>query len=81
MRYRVELSSEAQRYLARLPLNLRERLNQAIDEVEQKDDSLWSNIKALHGSEWKGRLRKRVGPYRIIFRKYPERATVEISAI
>jgi len=35
----------------------------------------------LHGSEWKGRLRKKVGPYRIIFRKYPERGALEISAI
>lgn len=41
----------------------------------------WSNIKALQGAEWKGRLRKKVGPYRIIFRKYPERGALEISAI
>ena len=38
-------------------------------------------LKALQGPEWKGRLRKRLGPYRIIFRKFPERAVVEISAI
>jgi mRNA-degrading endonuclease RelE of RelBE toxin-antitoxin system len=38
-------------------------------------------VKALQGSAWKGRLRKRVGPYRVIFRKYPERDTLEISAI
>ena len=28
-----------------------------------------------------GRLRKKVGPYRIIFIKYPDRGTGEISAI
>jgi mRNA-degrading endonuclease RelE of RelBE toxin-antitoxin system len=53
----------------------------SIDELEQKDDTLWSNVKALKGPEWKGRYRKRVGPYRIIFTKHPERGTVEISAI
>jgi len=35
----------------------------------------------LRGREWKGRLRKKVGPYRIIFMKYPNRSVVEISAI
>ena len=53
----------------------------AIDELETKDDSQWSNVKALQGVAWKGRLRKRVGPYRIIFRKYPDRGVAEISAI
>jgi mRNA-degrading endonuclease RelE of RelBE toxin-antitoxin system len=81
MRYRVELSSEAQKQLSRFPRDVRERLERAIDEFEAKDDSQWSNIKALQGTDWKGRLRKTVGPYRIIFIKFPARATVEISAI
>jgi mRNA-degrading endonuclease RelE of RelBE toxin-antitoxin system len=42
---------------------------------------MWSNIEALQGSEWKGRFRTRIGPYRIIFRKFHNRAAVEISAI
>jgi hypothetical protein len=41
----------------------------------------WTNIKALQGPQWKGRLRKKVGPYRIIVIKYPNRGVVEISAI
>ena len=53
----------------------------AIDELETKDDSQWSNVKALQGADWKGRHRKRLGPYRIILRKFPERGVVEISAI
>jgi mRNA-degrading endonuclease RelE of RelBE toxin-antitoxin system len=81
MRYRVELSSEAQDQLIRFPRDVRERMERAIDEFEAKDDSQWSNIKALQGSTWKGRYRKKVGSYRIIFRKYPERNLVEISAI
>ena len=81
MRFRVELSRDAQKQLSRFPRDIRERIERAIDEFEEKDDSQWSNIKALQGAEWKGRFRKRVGPYRIIFRKYAERSAVEISAI
>ena len=33
------------------------------------------------GPQWKGRHRKRVGEYRIILRKFPDRGVVEISAI
>lgn len=81
MRFRVELSTEAQKQLARFPRDVRERIERAIDEFETKDEAEWSNVKALHGLDWKGRLRKKVGPYRIIFRKYPERGALEISAI
>ena len=81
MRFRVEISQEAQKQLSRFPRDVRERMEHAIDEFEAKDDSQWSNVKALQGVEWKGRLRKRAGPYRIIFMKFPDRAVVQISAI
>lgn len=81
MRWRVEVSAEAQKNLSRLPRQAQERLVRAIDELAQKDDSQWSNVKALQGPNWKGRLRRKVGPFRIIFRKVPDRATVEISAV
>jgi hypothetical protein len=48
-------------------------MERALDEFEEKDDSRWSNIKALQGAAWKARLRKKVGPYRIIFRKFLDR--------
>jgi len=38
-------------------------------------------VKALQGPEWKGRFRKRVGPYRIIFTVNRKTRTVAISAI
>ena len=81
MRYRVELSNEAQKQLARLPHAVMARIERQIDEMEERDDALWSNTKALQGSEWKGRYRKRVGSYRIIFTKSPARGVAEISAI
>jgi hypothetical protein len=36
---------------------------------------------SLQGARWKGRLRKKVGSYRIIFIKFPSRTVVEISSI
>jgi hypothetical protein len=50
MRFRVELSREAQKHLSQFPRDVRERLEHAIDEFEEKDDSQWSNIKSLQGS-------------------------------
>jgi mRNA-degrading endonuclease RelE of RelBE toxin-antitoxin system len=79
MRFRVELSKEAQKQLPGFPRDVRERIERAIDEFEEKEDSQWSNVKALQGPEWKGRFRKRVGPYRIVFRKFPDRGGIEIS--
>jgi mRNA-degrading endonuclease RelE of RelBE toxin-antitoxin system len=81
VRYRVELSTEAQKQLSRFPNDVQERMERAIDELAANDDSLWSNVKALQGTAWKGRLRKKVGQYRIIFMKFPSRGVVEVSAI
>ena len=81
MRFHVELSRDAQEQLPRFSKDAQKRIVRAIDELEGRDDSQWSNVKALQGSDWKGRYRKRVGPYRIIFRKFPDRGVVEISAI
>jgi hypothetical protein len=54
MRFRVELYREAQKQLSQFPRDVRERMEHAIDEFEEKDDSQWSNIKVLQGAEWKG---------------------------
>ncbi len=81
MLFHVEVSREAEKQLSKFPRKVRDRIERAIDELEERDDSQWSNIRALQGPEWKGRLRKRVGAYRIIFMKFPDRGIVEISAI
>ncbi len=81
MRFRFELSTEAQKHLSMLPRGVQERIARAVDEMEGLDDSQWSNVKALHGPAWKGRFRKKVGPYRIIFTEFPDVAAVVISAI
>jgi len=50
MRFRVELSKEPQKQLAGFPRDVRDRMERAIDELEEKDDSQWANLKALQGS-------------------------------
>lgn len=81
MRYRFEFSTESQKQLSRFPRDVQERLAHAVDDLESKEDSQWSNVKALQGAQWKGRFRKKVGPYRIIFRKFPDRGVAEISTM
>lgn len=79
MPWLVELSDSAERSLRRLPRNLRERLMCALDEMEH--DPFRGDVRPLHGPEWRGRYRKRVGRYRIIFTADHQRRTVGVSAI
>lgn len=81
MTWRVELARDAQKQLLKFPRDVRRRLEHAINDFEEKDESAWSNVKALQGDKWKGYFRRRVGDYRIIFEKIPDRGVVEISAV
>jgi mRNA-degrading endonuclease RelE of RelBE toxin-antitoxin system len=38
MRYRVEVSDEAEKQLSQFPRKAQERMKRAIDELEEKDD-------------------------------------------
>jgi mRNA-degrading endonuclease RelE of RelBE toxin-antitoxin system len=46
-----------------------------------ESDPMAGDVIPLKGSEWKGRFRKRVGPYRIIFALDRKTLTVAVSAI
>jgi len=79
MAWAVELSASAEKDLKRLPRDRQARLAHAIDEMEA--NPLAGDVKALQGPEWKGRYRKRVGPYRIIFSVDHKIKRAAISAI
>lgn len=79
MSWAVELSAAAEKELKRLPRDRRARIVRAIDDMEQ--NPFIGDVKALQGPQWKGRYRKRVGSYRIIFTADQIRRTVAISAI
>jgi mRNA-degrading endonuclease RelE of RelBE toxin-antitoxin system len=53
MRFPVELSTEAQKQLARFPRDIRERMERAIDEFEEKDDPV-DQHKGVAGTPMEG---------------------------
>ena len=79
MAWAVELSSTAEKDLNRLPRDRQARIERAIDEMEINPFA--GDVKALSGREWKGRYRKRVGSYRIIFSVDHRAAAIAISTI
>jgi mRNA-degrading endonuclease RelE of RelBE toxin-antitoxin system len=79
MTWTFELSAEAERELAALPHNVQRQIAKAIDDMQI--DPFSGDVKPLKGKAWKGRFRRRVGRYRIIFTPYHSQRYVEISAI
>jgi mRNA-degrading endonuclease RelE of RelBE toxin-antitoxin system len=79
MIWAVELSAAAEKDLRRLPRDRQARVERAIDEMEENPFA--GDVKPLKGPEWKGRYRKRVGPYRIIFTVDHKTKAAAISAI
>ena len=79
MTWAVELSASAIKELKKLPRDRQVQVESAIDEMEI--DPLAGDVIPLKGPEWKGRFRKRVGPYRIIFALDRKAITVAISTL
>lgn len=79
MTWHVELSEAAERQLARLPITVQRHIARAIDALEA--DPFRGDVIPLKGRRWRGRYRKRVGRYRIIFVLHHDSHIVEISAI
>jgi mRNA-degrading endonuclease RelE of RelBE toxin-antitoxin system len=79
MSWTIELSAAAEKDLKKLPRDRQARLEWAIDEMEE--DPFGRDVKPLKGPQWKGRYRKRVGAYRIIFTVDHKTKRVAISAI
>ncbi len=79
MNWSVELSASAIKELKKLPRDRREQIGRAIDEMES--DPMGGDVIPLKGNEWKGRYRKRVGSYRVIFSLDQKTMSAAISAI
>ena len=79
MNWAVELSLSDIKELKKLPRDRLAQIERAIDEMEL--DPMAGDVIPLKGSEWIGRFRKRVGPYRIVFALDRKALTVAISAI
>jgi mRNA-degrading endonuclease RelE of RelBE toxin-antitoxin system len=79
MNWAIELSASAIKELKKLPRDRQAQIERAIDEMES--DPMAGDVVPLKGAEWKGRFRKRVGSYRMIFQLDRSAMTVTISAI
>ncbi len=81
MTWTVQLTRTAVKQLRNLPLDTQQRIRRAIETLEK--DPFAGGSKALKGAGWKGRYRKRVGRYRLIFILLSEPSTrrIIISAI
>lgn len=79
MNWAVELSASAVKELKKLPRDRQVQIAGAIEEMET--DPMIGDVKPLKGADWKGRYRKRVGSYRLIFTVDRKAMTVAISAV
>jgi mRNA-degrading endonuclease RelE of RelBE toxin-antitoxin system len=77
MPWTVILAGPAEKSLRRIPASDRERIHAAL--VDMAADPFRGDIKYLKGQ--RGRLRRRVGNWRIFFRPVPDQRHVLVSAI
>ncbi len=79
MTWACSLSHQAVKVLRGLPRDRQEQLARAIDEMGQ--DPTLGDVRPIKSGRFRGALRKRVGPYRIIYSVNPEARQVGIAAI
>jgi mRNA interferase RelE/StbE len=79
MTWHVRLAKEAAKQLKKLPSPQQELILKHLSEMSE--DPYRGDVKPLHGKQWKGRYRKRVGNYRIIFTLLHKERIIEVSAI
>lgn len=79
MSWACEFTPNATDDLAALPKAIQKRVMRVLSQVES--DPFQGNVKALHGEEWKGVFRRRIGDYRILFTVNHEKSIVVIQQI
>jgi mRNA-degrading endonuclease RelE of RelBE toxin-antitoxin system len=75
----VRLAKAAAKQLEKLPRDHQTLLLKKLNEM--RDDPFQGDVQPLKGKHHKGRYRKRVGRYRIIFTSDHDNRVVEVSAI
>ena len=79
MSWACRLSRHAAKQLRSLPRDRLEQLARAIDEIGE--DPTLGDVRPIKSGRFKGALRKRVGPYRIVYSIDPDAREVDIAAI
>jgi mRNA-degrading endonuclease RelE of RelBE toxin-antitoxin system len=79
MSWVCELTEDAEQDLGKLPQAIQKRVARVLTQMES--GPLQGNVKALHGEEWKGVFRRRIGAYRILFTAGRDKQTVLVLRI
>jgi mRNA-degrading endonuclease RelE of RelBE toxin-antitoxin system len=79
MSWTCSLSSAAAKALRSLPTDRQAQIGHAIEEMEE--DPTQGEVRPIKSGKLKGALRKRVGPYRIIYSVDPAARRIGIAAI
>ena len=79
MNWTIRLSKDAARHLSKIPRAQQELILARLAEME--GDPFRGDVKPLKGSQWRGRFRRRVGRWRIIFTPFQNDRLVEVAAI
>ena len=66
MNWACELTRDAEQDLRRLPKPVQKQVARVLSQMAV--NPLQGDVKALHGEEWKGIFRRRIGGYRLLFR-------------
>ncbi len=79
MSWVCSLSKQAAKQLRALPPDRQGQVAHAIDEMER--DPTLGDVRPIKSGRFKGALRKRVGPYRVIYSVDPSASSIDIAAI
>ena len=79
MSWACSLSHQAAKQLRALPRERQEQVAGAIDEMGR--DPTRGDVRPIKSGNFRGALRKRVGPYRIVYSVDPKAKEVAIAAI
>jgi addiction module RelE/StbE family toxin len=79
MSWAFEFTQDAKRDLSGLPKPIQRRIARVLDLMAH--DPFQGDAKPLHGNEWKGVFRRRLGDYRLLFTCEPKQSVVRVLRI
>jgi mRNA-degrading endonuclease RelE of RelBE toxin-antitoxin system len=79
MSWVCDLTKDARGDLQDLPKAVQKRVARVLEQMQS--DPFQGDVRALHGDEWKGVFRRRLGDYRILFMPEHEQHIVNILRI
>jgi mRNA-degrading endonuclease RelE of RelBE toxin-antitoxin system len=79
MNWVCKLTEDAEQDLRKLPKSIQKRVARMLTQMES--DPFQGDVKALHGEDWKGVFRRRIGDYRLLFATNHETGAVSVLRV